>query len=91
MERVEYAAGDGQQMVLYVSDDVGEPLQPDPLFAEVAAHAAELADRGWRIVSIATMPIRQMGTAGNILFQSGGQYATKAAIVVVYGRAAAAA
>jgi hypothetical protein len=91
MERFEYAAGDGQQVVLYVSDDRGAPLEPDALFGEVAADAAALAGRGWRIVSMATMPIRQMGTAGNIFFQSGGQFATKAAIVVVYAQTAGAA
>jgi hypothetical protein len=91
MERFEYAAGDGQLVVLYVSDDAGVALEPDALVGEVAADAAELAARGWRIVSMATMPLRQMGTAGNIFFQSGGQYATKSAIVVVYGRGAAAA
>ena len=91
MERFEYAAGDGQQVVLYVSDDAGVGLEPDVLVGEIAADAAELASRGWRIVSVATMPLRQMGTAGNILFDSGGQYATKAAIIVVYGRGAVAA
>lgn len=30
--------------------------------------------------------MRQMGTAGNVLFQSGGQYVTQAAVVVVYAR-----
>lgn len=84
MERVEHAAGDGQKIVLYVSDDRSIPLEPDMLFEEVAADAATLAGSGWRIVSMATMPIRQMGTAGNIFFQSGGQFATKAAVVVVY-------
>jgi hypothetical protein len=86
MERFEFAAGDGQQVVLYVTADAGVGLEPDTLIGEVAAEAAELAGRGWRIVSMATMPLRQMGTAGNIFFQSGGQFATKAAIVVVYGR-----
>jgi hypothetical protein len=91
MERFEHAAGDGQQVVLYVSDDLGVGLEPDALVGDIAADAAELAGRGWEIVSMSTMPLRQMGTAGNIFFQSGGQYATKAAIVVVCGRGAAAA
>ena len=30
--------------------------------------------------------MRQMGTAGNIMFQSGGQYATQVAVVAVYAR-----
>jgi hypothetical protein len=83
MDRVEHAAGDGQKIVIYLSDDRGL-LEPDVLFEDVAADAATLAGSGWRIVSKATMPIRQMGTAGNIFFQSGGQFATKAAVVVVY-------
>jgi hypothetical protein len=89
MERFEHAAGDGQQIVLYVSDDLGVGLEPDALVGEIAIDAAELAGRGLEIVSMATMPLRQMGTAGNIFFQSGGQYATKAAIVVVYRRVVA--
>jgi len=30
--------------------------------------------------------MRQMGTAGNVLFQSGGQYATQVAWLAVYAR-----
>jgi hypothetical protein len=43
MERVEHAAGDGQKIVLYVSDDRSVPLEPELLFEEVAADAATLA------------------------------------------------
>jgi len=32
------------------------------------------------------MPMRQMGTAGNIFFQSGGQFATQLTVAVVYAK-----
>lgn len=86
MERSEYPAGTNQKIAVYVTDDRGAPLSPDAIFAFVAADADEQERQGWRIVSMALMPVRQMGTAGNIFFQSGGQYATKAAVGVVYAR-----
>jgi len=52
----------------------------------VAADAAALWAAGWRIVATSIAPLRQTGTAGNILFQSGGQYATQAAAIVTYAR-----
>jgi hypothetical protein len=52
----------------------------------VTQDARDRAANGWRIVSTVGLPLRQMGTAGNILFQSGGQFVTRASIAVVYGR-----
>jgi hypothetical protein len=78
--------GTDQLIVLYIVEDVGMPLDPAALYGYVAEDANGRAAEGWRIVSTDTMPMRQMGTAGNILFQSGGQYATQAAIAVVYTR-----
>ncbi len=34
-----------------------------------------------------TFPIRQLGTPGNVFFQSGGQFATQLAAIVVYAKA----
>ena len=86
MERMEYSAGSSQKVVLYVSDDDGGPVDFDELLTAFARDASSLEAHGWRVVSTTVMPLRQTGTAGNILFQSGGQYATKAALSVVYGR-----
>jgi hypothetical protein len=87
VDRIEYPAGDGQKIVVYVTEDVGQPLDPLGIFATVASDSAEEALAGWRIVSTAVLPLRQMGTAGNIFFQSGGQFATRAGLAVFYGKA----
>jgi hypothetical protein len=34
----------------------------------------------------ATTTTRQMGTAGNMFFQTGGQYSTQATVLAVYAR-----
>ena len=83
---MEYAAGTTQKVVVYVSGDDGSPVDFDELLRAFAEDAASLEAEGWRVVSTTVLPLRQTGTAGNILFQSGGQYATKAALSVVYGR-----
>jgi hypothetical protein len=87
MERIEYKAGANQKIVAYLSDDDGADVALGSIFAFIADDASTMEAQGWRIVSTSTMPIRQMGTAGNILFQSGGQFVTQAAVAVVYGRA----
>lgn len=86
MERIEYDAGPDQTIVLFVTEDYGGPLDPAAIFQAVADEARDRETSGWRIVSVSTMPVRQMGTAGNIFFQSGGQFASKAAVAVVFGR-----
>ena len=87
MERIERMAGVSQKIIVYVSDDSGSGLDPGAIFEFIATDATALDGEGWRIVTSTAMPLRQMGTAGNILFQSGGQYATQVAIAVVYARA----
>jgi hypothetical protein len=86
MDRMEYAAGENQKVVLYISDDTGGPVEWEELFTAFTAEAARWEAKGWRVVATSVLPLRQTGTAGNILFQSGGQYATKAALSVVYAR-----
>jgi hypothetical protein len=86
VERREHQAGPNQKIVVLVSDDRGYALDPDVLFEVAAADAAAEAEHGWQILSTSVMPMRQMGTAGNIFFQSGGQFATRAALAIVNGR-----
>ena len=86
MDRIEHMAGTSQKVVLYISDDRGAGLDAGSIFEFIAGDAATAEAQGWRIVSTAVMPLRQMGTAGNIFFQSGGQFATQAAVAVVYAR-----
>jgi hypothetical protein len=86
VDRTEYAAGDGQKVVVYVSGDTGGPVDFNEVLLAYTAEAAQLERDGWLVVATATLPMRQTGTAGNVFFQSGGQYATQAALVVTYAR-----
>jgi hypothetical protein len=82
----EYAAGDGQLIVIYVNKDRGSGINPDDLMRAVAEDAGRRLADGWRLQSLGSLPLRQMGTAGNFLFQSGGQFTTEAVIVAVFSR-----
>ena len=82
----EYEAGPGQRVVVYWSVDTGGEVPFSDFARDMAADAARRATDGWRLVSESTFPIRQMGTAGNVFFQSGGQFATQLAAIVVYAR-----
>ena len=86
METYEFEAGPDQLIVVYVAPDTGEGIDVAAIWKEAAEDASARAAKGWRIVSTAVTPMRQMGTAGNILFQSGGQFATQAAVAIVYAR-----
>lgn len=72
--------------MLYVNRDAGAAVDVAALMSEVGKDAARLRAEGWRLVSVGSLHMRQMGTAGNILFQSGGQYATQTAVSAVYSR-----
>ncbi len=82
----ERPAGPDQLIVLYLTPDTGAQVDPAVMYAAVAEDAAIRAGAGWRIISTDSLSYRQMGTAGNILFQSGGQYSTQAAVSVVFER-----
>jgi len=87
MNRLEYPAGSTQKVVVFTSNDTGGEVDALGLVAAMAADAAEHETQGWRIVSSFALHLRQMGTAGNILFQSGGQYTTQAVVTVIYAKA----
>ena len=82
--RLELPAGDGQLVVIFVNEDTGGAVDVGILGNEAAADAAERRAQGLRLMSLASMPLRQLGTAGNVLFQSGGQYATQAGLIAAY-------
>jgi hypothetical protein len=84
---IDLPAGEGQMIVLYVNEDTSEQIAPEQVAGYVAEDAARRLAEGWKLVSVGSMPIRQMGTAGNVLFQSGGQFATQVGLIAVYGRA----
>ena len=83
----EHAIGADQVLAGYVAPNSGRGLDPQSIMGWVAGDAARRAALGWKIASLTTMPMRQMGTAGNIFFQSGGQFITQVAVAVVYERA----
>jgi hypothetical protein len=78
----EWNIGSGQTMVIYVSDDTGGELVAPDVFAEVGRDATARAQRGLRIVSMVSIPLRH---AGAVLGREGSGYETKVAIAVVYG------
>ncbi len=84
--KLEQPAGDNQLIVAYVNKDEGAQIDIAAILHFIGQDAAKRETDGWRLVSIGGTPMRQMGTAGNIVFQSGGQYATQAAVVAVYAR-----
>ena len=91
MRKVQFEAGKNQLIALFVSDDTGQTIDPAAVYGAVAEDAAVAEGLGWRIVSMDTVPVRQLGTVGNVFFQSGGQFTTQVAVAVVYGRESAAA
>ena len=75
--KVEIPAGEDQLIVAFVNRDDSAQIDVQALLAEVGRDAAERERDGLRLVSVGGLPMRQTGTAGNVLFQSGGQYATQ--------------
>ncbi len=82
--KLELPAGDGQLIVMFVNDDTGDSFEVSAFGTAVADDAAERRKDGWRLMSVASLTMRQVGTAGNVLFQTGGQYATQAALIATY-------
>jgi hypothetical protein len=84
--KLERQAGTDQLIVAFVNHDEGSQIDVESLLTELAEDAVAREKAGWRLVSVGGLPMRQMGTAGNVLFDSGGQFATQAAVVAVYAR-----
>ncbi len=82
----DFEAGPNQRFVTYNSIDTGYDVDTDAFVATIAADADQRKLNGWRLLSSSVFPSRQTGTAGNVLFQSGGQRATMLTAVVVYVR-----
>jgi hypothetical protein len=82
MQRMAFEAGDGQLIVVYAPDDYGGEIDPMSLYGAIATHAGELAaERGLRIVSMTSMPLRHAGAAFGV---QGSGYETKAVVAVAY-------
>lgn len=81
MQPYEVSAGPTQTIVVYMSDDTGNEVDPYTLYQEVAADAAARAVHGQRIVSLASVPLRHSAA---YLGREGSGYETKVAVAVVY-------
>jgi len=81
----EQAAGE-ELIVAFVNRDDSSQIDLEALLAEVGRDAAERERDGLRLILVGGLPMRQTGTAGNVFFQSGGQYAPQVGVVVVYAR-----
>jgi hypothetical protein len=82
MEPVEFDAGEGQSIVVYVSPDTGAEVDAAAFYAEIAKDSARRAADGRRIVSVAAVPTRH---AQGFVARQGSGYETKLAVAVVYG------
>ena len=85
----EQPAGADQLIVAFVNRDDAAPIDIEALLSELGRDAAAREPDGWRLVSVGGLPMRQMGTTGNYLFRSGGQFSSQVAVVAVYSREAA--
>ncbi|OGO54280.1 MAG: hypothetical protein A2V85_17435 [Chloroflexi bacterium RBG_16_72_14] len=82
MQRAEFAAGDDQLIVVYAPPDTGQEVEAMALYGDIARDAAALAtNRGLRIVSMTSMPLRH---AGAFMGREGSGFETKAVVTVVY-------
>jgi hypothetical protein len=70
--------------VLYVNQDTGEQVDIEGLVAIMGRDAESRAESGWRLTSVASIPIRQSGTVGNVLFDSGAQTTIFMALTALY-------
>jgi hypothetical protein len=83
MPPTEFAAGPSQAIVVYQPADTGVELDPMAIYRTIAEDAEARAAAGWRIVSIADMPLRH---GGEFMGLQGSGHETKAAVAVVYAR-----
>ncbi len=83
---LERPAGADRLIAAFINRDSGGQVDVEALMTYAAGDAVRRAPQGWRLWSLGALPIRQLGTAGNVLFQSGGGYETQVALVAVYGR-----
>ncbi len=83
LSTTESTAGPDHLVVVYQPADTGAELDPEWIFAAIAADADRRAASGLRILSMTTMPLRHGGT---FMGQEGSGFQTKVAVAVVYER-----
>lgn len=77
----EFNAGANQVIVVYVSVDTGDEVDPTSLYGEIAQDAERRAKAGQHIVSMAAVPIRH---SQGFISREGSGYETKVSVTVVY-------
>jgi len=77
----EFNAGANQVIVVYLSVDTGDEVDPTALYGEIAQDAARRSEAGQHIVSMAAVPTRH---AQGFMAREGSGYETKIAVTVVY-------
>ncbi len=80
----EFNAGANQTIIVYITADTGEEVDPLALYGDIAQDAARRAGDGQRIVSMAAVPTRH---AQGFMARQGSGYETKLAVAVVYAKA----
>ena len=80
----EFSAGANQTIVVYLSADTSEEVDPLVLYRHIAEDAAARAGSGQRIVSMSSVPLRH---AQGFIAREGSGYETKVAVTVVYAPA----
>jgi hypothetical protein len=84
MYRSELEAGDGQLIVLYQPEDVGEEIGPLELYRFIAEDAARLSEeRGMRLLSMTSTALRHSAVDFG---REGSGYQTKVCIAVAYAK-----
>ena len=86
METNEFPAGAGQTIVVYVSVDTSDEVDPGSLYGEIAQDAAARFAKGQRIISVAATPLRH---SQGFMSRQGSGYETKISVAVVYASSAA--
>lgn len=80
----EFNAGANQTIVVYISADTSEEVDPLVLYRHIADDAATRAGSGQRIVSMSSVPLRH---AQAFIAREGSGFETKVAVTVVYATA----
>ncbi len=81
MQSNELAAGAGQAIVVYVSDDTSDEVDPNAMYGEIADDAAARLLKGQRLVSLAASPLRH---AQSFIGREGSGYETKISVAAIY-------
>ena len=85
METNDFPAGAGQTIVVYVSNDTSDEVDPASLYGEIAQDAAARSLKGQRIISLASTPLRH---SQGFMSRQGSGYETKISVAVVYASSA---